>query len=69
MVQMLSESEVRKYDSVDKWTELKVGEKTIQVYLERPLFGDFEHPEDFIMDAKIYKMFKWSRNYLFLKYK
>ena len=66
---MLPKEQVSEYESVEKWTEIDVGEEKIDVLLEKPLLGDFEDPEDFIMDARIYKVLKWNRSHLFLRYK
>lgn len=66
---MVSEKQVNEHNSVEKWTELKIGDKMMSVYLEKPLMGDFEDHKAFILDARSWKMLKWGRSDLFLKYK
>jgi len=56
-------------DKIKKWTEIEVGDKKIEVFLEKTLLGELKNPEDFILDGQIWKMVKWSRSYLFLKNK
>ena len=70
MVRLFPKSQILAHeDKIKKWTEIEVGDKKIEVFLEKTLLGELKNPEDFILDGQIWKMVKWSRSYLFLKYK